>query len=76
MDGLTGDAQGVGDRLPRPPEASGIVDVQLLELRDEVAKHRDRGEADRGIAAVDRVVQVRQLPHRCQLRLTPAKCQP
>lgn len=76
MDGLTGDAQGVGDRLPRPAEASGVVDVQLLELLDEVAKCRDRGEADRWIATVDRVVQIGQLPHRCQLRLTPAKCQP
>jgi hypothetical protein len=63
MDGLTGDAQGLGDRLPRPAQASGVVDVQFFELLDEVAKRRDRGEADRGIAAVDCVVQIGQLPH-------------
>lgn len=38
VDGLPGDAEPVGDRLPRPAELAGVVDVQLLELFDEIAK--------------------------------------
>lgn len=63
VDGLPGDAQAVGDRLPRPAELPGVVDVEFLEFLDEIAKGGDGGEPDRGVAAVDGIVELGELPH-------------
>jgi hypothetical protein len=67
VDGLSGDAEPVGDRLPRPAELAGVVDVKLFELFDKIAKSGDGGEPDRWIAAVYRVVELGELLHAVSL---------
>jgi hypothetical protein len=67
VDGLPGDAQAVGDRLPRPAELAGVVDVQFLEFLHEIAKCGDGREPDSWIAAVDGVVELGEMPHRVSL---------
>ena len=67
VDGLPGDAEPVGDRLPRPPKLACVVDMKLLKLFDDLAKGGDSGEPDRWIAAVDGVVELGKLPHSVSL---------
>jgi hypothetical protein len=70
VDRLAGDTQGIGDGLPRPAQAPGVVDVQLFELLHQLAQRRHSPQPDGRVAAVHRVVQASELTHRCQLRLT------
>lgn len=55
VDGLPRDAEAVGDRLPRPPQPAGVVDMEFLQLLDEVAECRHGSKPDSGLAAVDRI---------------------
>lgn len=57
VDGLAGDTEGFGYGLPGPPEAAGVVDVQLFELLHQLTERSDGDEADGWISAVNGVVQ-------------------
>ena len=62
---LAGDAESFGDGLPRPPEASGVVDVQLLELLHQMTQCRDGSETDGRLSAVHGIVQTGQVTPLC-----------
>jgi hypothetical protein len=76
VDRLAGDAEPLGDRLPRPALLASVRNVQHLEFVDEDTKCCDGSQADVGIAAVDGVGQDGELLHGCQPRLTVRVCQP
>lgn len=63
VDRLPSDAQRLRDRLPRPSERPGVVDVQLFELLDQVAQRSHRRQPQRRVSAVHRLAQPRQFLH-------------
>lgn len=65
--GLPSDTEATSDGLPRPPQATCVVDVDFLEFLDQVAKRGNRGEPDDRVTAVDGVAQLRQLTHNVSL---------
>jgi len=52
VDSLAADAERLRDVAPGPAEAAGVVDVELFELVQAVAKRRDRRESGGGLLAL------------------------
>ena len=61
--GLLADAEGVGDLLPRPPLATGVLDLELLERLEQDAQRGDGPEPDDGIAARGLACELGRLGH-------------
>jgi hypothetical protein len=49
VDGLPGDAEGLGDLLPRPAASPGVADLEDLQAVGELAEGTDGAQADRGV---------------------------
>jgi len=63
VDRLPRDSEGTCDRLPRPPDGAGVVDMQVFELLDQSAQSGNRGEPNGWVSARYRLVEAGQVLH-------------
>jgi len=63
--GLPGDAEDVGDGLPRQALGSRVVHVGRLQLLHKSPQRSHRAQADSGVAAIELSRQLLQLVGHC-----------
>ena len=73
---LPGDAEPLGDLLPRPALIAGVLHLEGLQALDEDPQGSDGLQTHRGVPAAGGRCDLCCVRHGCQLRLLSRACQP